>query len=407
MKENKKKLSVERLINVEAMLDRYVAEGKIPGYNCLISQDFEEVAYFQNGLKDVEQSKPMDRNTVFRIYSMTKPLTSIAIMQLYEKGLCLLDDPVHRYIPEWRNLKVFKSGEAADFETSDPERAMTIKDLLMHTSGLTYGFQESHPVDEIYRREGISSLTNGATLKDMAKTLVDIPLQFSPGTEWNYSISTDVLGYLVEIISGQSLDAYFDDNILIPLGMSDTGFSVRPNQQQQFAACYDFLRKTDENDLRYKLQDDPKTSRYLETPSLLSGGGGLVSTIDDYYIFTKMLLGKGKYNGVRILGSKTFEYMSRNHLPQDNDLASMGKSRFTESGFNGVGFGLGFSVVMNAAQSGVLCSDGELAWGGMASTCFWVDPEEAITVVFMTQLIPSGCYPVRNQLRAAVYQALC
>jgi CubicO group peptidase (beta-lactamase class C family) len=389
------------------MLDRYVAEGKLPGYNCLISQNFEEVAYFQNGLKDVEQSKPMDRNTVFRIYSMTKPLTSVAIMQLYEQGLFLLDDPVHRYIPEWRNLKVFKSGNAEEYEVSSPERVMTIKDLLLHTSGLTYGFQESHPVDEIYRREGISSLTNGETLKDMAQQLIDIPLQFSPGSEWNYSISTDVLGYLVEIISGQSLDVYFQENILTPSGMSDTGFSVQPNQKQQFAACYDYLRKSDENGIRYKLQDDPKTSCYLEKPSLLSGGGGLVSTIDDYYIFTKMLLGKGEYKGVRILGSKTIEYMSRNHLPKDQDLASLGRSRFTESGFNGVGFGLGFSVVMNAAQSGVLCSDGELAWGGMASTCFWVDPEEEITVIFMTQLIPSGCYPVRNQLRAAVYQALC
>ena len=407
MKENKKKLSIERLNRVEAMLDRYVAEGKLPGYNCLISQNFEEVAYFQNGLKDVERSKPMDRNTVFRIYSMTKPLTSVAIMQLYEQGLCLLDDPVHLYIPEWRDLKVFKSGDAANFEFKYAARAMTIKDLLLHTSGLTYGFQESHPVDEIYRKENISSLVQGATLKSMAEQLVDIPLQFSPGTEWNYSVSTDVLGYLVEIISGQSLDTYFDDNILTPLGMSDTGFSVRPNQQQQFAACYDYLRKADENGIRYKLQDDPKTSRYLETPTLLSGGGGLVSTIDDYYIFTKMLLGKGEFNGVRILGSKTVEYMSRNHLPHDNDLAAMGKSRFTESGFGGVGFGLGFSVVMNAAQSGTLCSDGEIAWGGMASTCFWVDPEEAIAVIFMTQLIPSGCYPVRNQLRAAVYQALC
>jgi CubicO group peptidase (beta-lactamase class C family) len=407
LKGNRKKLSIERLNRVETMLDRYVTEGKLPGYNCLISQNFEEVAYFQNGLKDVEQTKPMDRNTVFRIYSMTKPLTSIAIMQLYEQGLCLLDDPVHRYIPEWRNLKVFISGDASDFEVTKPDRAMTIKDLLLHTSGLTYGFQESHPVDQMYRNEDISSLVQGATLAGMAEQLVDIPLQFSPGTQWNYSVSTDVLGYLVEIISGQSLDAYLQDNILTPLAMNDTGFSVRPDQQQQFAACYDYLIKADENGHRYRLSDDPKTSRYLEKPTLLSGGGGLVSTIDDYYIFTKMLLGKGEYNGVRVLGSKTIEYMSRNHLPQNNDLAAIGRSRFTESGFNGVGFGLGFSVVMNAAQSGVLCSDGELAWGGMASTCFWVDPEEAITVIFMTQLIPSGCYPVRNQLRAAVYQALC
>ena len=407
MHDKPKKLSIERLNKVETLLDRYLEEGKIPGYNCLISQNGEEVAYFQNGLKDVKRSKPVDRSTLFRIYSMSKPITSVALMQLYEQGLFLLDDPVHRYIPEWKNLKVFQSGDAADYEVADPERPMTIKDLFLHTSGLTYGFQESHPVDEIYRREGISSLDQGATLEDMAQQLVDIPLQFSPGSQWNYSISTDVLGYLIEIISGQRLDAYLQEHIFTPLGMSDTGFSVRPDQQARFAACYDYLRGADENGLRYKLQDDPELSRYLEAPSLLSGGGGLVSTIDDYYIFTKMLLAKGEYNGVRILGRKTVEYMSRNHLPLDQDIAAMGQSRFAESGYSGVGFGLGLSVVMNAAQSGVLCSDGELAWGGMASTCFWIDPEEAITVIFMTQLIPSGCYPVRNQLRAAVYQALC
>ena len=406
--ENKtKKLSVKRLNNVEKLLDRYVSEGKIPGYNCLISQHNNEVVYFQNGLKNAERSKPIDRSTVFRIYSMTKPLTSVALMQLYEQGLFLLDDPVHRYIPEWKNLKVFKSGDATNFEVCDPDRPMTIKDLLLHTSGLTYGFQRSHAVDEIYRREGISSLIEGATLKTMADQLVDIPLQFSPGSEWNYSIATDVLGYLIEILSGQSLDAYFQEHILTPLGMTDTGFSVKPDQAARFAACYTYLREANERGTYYDLEDDPQTSRYLETPTLLSGGGGLVSSIDDYYIFTKMLLNKGEYKGVRILGSKTVEYMSRNHLPQDKDLSEMGQSRFSETNYGGVGFGLGFSVVMNAAQSGVMSSEGEIAWGGMASTCFWVDPEEDIIVIFMTQLIPSGCYPIRGQLHAAVYQALC
>lgn len=407
MNNKSKKLSVKRLNIVEKLLNRYVSEGKIPGYNCLISQHNNEVAYFQNGLKDVEQSKPIERSTLFRIYSMTKPLTSVALMQLYEQGLFLLDDPVHRYIPEWKNLKVFKSGDATDFEVCDLNRSMTIKDLLLHTAGLTYGFQRSHAVDEIYRREGISSLVEGATLKTMAEQLVDIPLQFSPGSEWNYSIATDVLGYLIEIISGQSLDAYFQENILTPLGMTDTGFSVKPDQTSRFAACYLYLREANESGAYYDLEDDPQTSRYLNTPTLLSGGGGLVSSIDDYYVFTKMLMNKGEYKGTRILGSKTVEYMSRNHLPFDQDLAAMGQSRFSETNYNGVGFGLGFSVVMNAAQSGVLSSEGEIAWGGMANTCFWVDPEEEIIVIFMTQLIPSGCYPIRGQLHAAVYQALC
>ena len=407
MKDTRKKLSIDRLGNVEDVLDRYLGEGKIPGYNCLISQGGEEVAYFQNGLKDVERSRPIDRNTLFRIYSMTKPITCVAMMQLYEQGLFLLDDPVHRYIPEWKNLKVFKSGDANNFEVSKPERPMTIKDLFLHTAGLTYGFQASHPVDEIYRREGISSQIEGATLESMAKQLEDIPLQFSPGSRWNYSVATDVLGYLIEIIAGQPLDEYLQTRIFDPLGMRDTGFSVRPDQQDQLAACYQYSGEINDAGIRFSLEDDPQNSPYLEKPTLLSGGGGLVSTIDDYHIFCKMLLNKGEYGGVRILGSKTVEYMSRNHLPMGKDLAAMGQSRFAETNYNGVGFGLGFSVVLDATQSGVLSSEGEIAWGGIASTSFWVDPAEEIIAIFMTQLIPSSSYPIRSKLRAAVYQALC
>ena len=407
MKTERKTLAVDRLNNVEKLLDRYVAEGKIPGYNCLVSQGFEEIAYFQNGLKDVARSKPIDRSTLFRIYSMTKPMTSVALMQLFEQGLFLLDDPVQRFIPEWKKLKVFKSGDADHYEVSDPGRRMTIKDLLTHTSGLTYGFQESHPVDAIYRRDNISSLNEGATLKSMADQLADIPLQFSPGERWNYSVSTDVLGYLIEIISGQALDDYFQEHILTPLGMSDTSFYVKPDQASRFAACYLHSRSVNDAGTYYHLEDDPQNSRYLKKPTLLSGGGGLVSSIDDYYVFTKMLLNKGEYNGVRILGSKTVEFMARNHLPLDKDLAAMGQSRFTETNYSGVGFGLGFSVIMNSAQAGSLCSEGSIAWGGMASTAFWIDPEEEIIVIFMTQVIPSGCYPIRGQLHSAVYQALC
>lgn len=406
MKNKTKKLSRERLGKVEKLLDRYLDEGKIPGYSCLVSQGLQEVAYYQNGLKDVERTVPIDRNTVFRIYSMTKPLTSVAMMQLFEEGLFLLDDPVHRYIPDWLNLKVFESGDAENFQVSDPDRPMTIRDLFLHTAGLTYGFQEAHPVDEIYRREGISSQGSADTLESMAAKLVDIPLQFSPGLQWNYSIATDVLGHLVEIISGQSLEDYLQEHILTPLGMRDTGFSVKPGQEKRFAACYLYSPCEVEVGQYYRLEDDPQCSRYLKKPSLLSGGGGLVSTIDDYYCFCKMLLNKGELNGVRILGSKTVEFMARNHLPLDKDLAEMGQSRFSETNYNGVGFGLGFSVIMNAAQLGVLCSEGEIAWGGMASTCFWIDPVEEIIVVFMTQLIPSGCYPIRSQLHATVYQAL-
>ena len=406
MKRQIKKLSIDRLSRVEALLDGYLSEQKIAGYNCLISQHAEELAYFQNGLKDVARSKPIDRSTVFRIYSMTKPITSVAMMQLYEQGLFQLDDPVHHYIPEWKDLEVFEAGDATNYTVSSAKQPMTIKDLFRHTAGLTYGFQHAHPVDEMYRNQGISSLVEGETLASMAKKMADIPLQFSPGTQWNYSVATDVLGYLVEIISGQPLDVYFQEHIFTPLGMHDTGFHIKPDQESRFAACYEYKPNSNEVGTHYGLQDDPEGSRYLKRPSLLSGGGGLVSTIDDYYIFCKALLNKGEYRGVRILGSKTVDFMARNHLPLNQDLAQMSQSRFNEAKSHGVGFGLGFSVVMDAAQSSVLCSEGEIAWGGMASTYFWIDFAEEIIVIFMTQLIPSGCYPIRNQLCATVYQAL-
>jgi CubicO group peptidase (beta-lactamase class C family) len=323
-------------------------------------------------------------------------------MMLYERGAFQLDDPVHRYIPQWQKLKVFAAGDENDYRVTAPLRAMTVKDLLTHTSGLTYGFMQSHPVDAMYRAQDIGGMAAAGTLEEMVRKLSEIPLQFSPGTRWNYGVSTDVLGYLVQKLSDKPFDVFVRERITQPLAMTDSGFSVRPEQTKRFAACYERVPNTN----TFRLQDDPQDSAYLRPPTFLSGGGGMVSTIDDYHTFARMLLGKGEHGGVRILGRKTLEYMTLNHMPGNKDLAAMGQPVFSETPYDGIGFGLGFSVVIDPAAAGVLDSVGEFAWGGAASTYFWVDPAEALIVVFMTQLIPSSSYPVRRQLKQLVYQAL-
>jgi CubicO group peptidase (beta-lactamase class C family) len=333
---------------------------------------------------------------------MSKPITSVALMMLYEKGAFQLDDPVAKYIPEWRDLKVFAGGDEKSYHVSAPARPMNVKDLLTHCSGLTYGFLGTHPVDAMYRAAKIGGGAPGATLAGMVDDLARIPLQFSPGTQWNYSVSTDVLGYLVQVLADQDFDQFVAEKITRPLGMDDTGFFVAPKNHDRFAACYDRVAAT--NSL--KLQDDPKKSPYLARPTFLSGGGGMVSTIDDYHTFTRMLLGKGAANDVRILGRKTVEYMTLNHLPGNKDLAAMGQPIFSETPYDGIGFGLGFSVILDPATANVLDSPGEFAWGGAASTYFWIDPVEELIVIFMTQLLPSSSYPIRRQLKALVYQAL-
>ncbi|NJN50831.1 MAG: beta-lactamase family protein [Gammaproteobacteria bacterium] len=395
-------IAVDRLAALEPFLDAYVSSGRLPGCACLVSRHGKEACFTSIGMRDVERKLPIERDTVFRIYSMTKPITSVALMTLYERGAFALDDPVARYIPQWQKLKVFASGNENDFRVTEPARAMRIKDLFTHTSGLTYGFMQSHPVDGMYRAQDIGGMATSGTLEEMIGKLADIPLQFSPGARWNYGVSTDVLGYLVQKLADMPLDEFVRTRITDPLAMKDSGFKVRPDQAARFAACYERIPNTD----AYRLQDDATRSAYLSQPSFLSGGGGMVSTIDDYHNFTRMLLGKGEYGGSRILGRKTLEYMTLNHMPDNKDLAAMGQPVFSETPYDGVGFGLGFSVVIDPAKSNVIDSVGEYAWGGAASTYFWVDPAESLVVIFMTQLIPSSSYPLRRQLKQIVYQTL-
>jgi CubicO group peptidase (beta-lactamase class C family) len=333
-------------------------------------------------------------------------------MMLFEEGRIALDEPVHKYIPEWKNQGVFVAGSAPAFLTRPPARPMLIVDLLRHTSGLTYGFQQRSNVDAAYREMKIADMLAGRTLDQMIEDLAKIPLEFSPGEAWNYSVSTDVLGYLIGKISGQPFEQFLKERIFDPLGMTDTGFHVPEEKAHRLAACYSadppgkmtFLAA--ERKPTLTLQDDPAKSPYLSPPSFVSGGGGLCSTAADYLSFCRALLNGGELGGVRLLGPKTLKLMTSNHLPGGVDLPALSRSMFAEAAYNGVGFGLGFSVTMDPAKTLIPGSAGEHAWGGAASTAFWIDPAEELIAIFMTQLMPSSAYPVRRELRTMVYSAI-
>lgn len=391
------------LRSIDDYLARYISTDKIAGALTLVCRAGEVVHFSPIGLRDRERSLPMTSDTVFRIYSMSKPITSVALMQLYERGLVQLDDSVHRFIPEWADLRVLDGGTYPDFRTRPAARPMTVRDLLSHQSGLTYGFLEgSTPLDDAYREARVLGQGNGATLADMVKTLAGLPLQFSPGDHWNYSVSTDVLGYLVEVISGQPFDEYLADHIFSPLRMHSTGFQVRPDQADRFAANY----APTGADGGLRLIDDPRDSNYLKPQTFFSGGGGLVSTAADYLRFCQMLLNGGHLDRARILGRKTIDLMTSNHLTGGRQMTDAALGRFSETPYAGMGFGLGFAVMLDPATAQVSSSPGEYTWGGAASTAFWIDPVEELIVIFMTQLMPSTTYNFRRELRAIVYGAL-
>ncbi len=412
----------QRLERIAAHFDRYVDDGRLPGVSVLVSRGGRIAYTHRYGERDCERSLPVTSDTIFRIYSMTKPIVSVAAMQLYEQGCFQLKDPVSRWIPEFANARVFAGGNVTQYQTREPASEVTVHSLLTHTSGLTYDFHFANEVDALYRANGFNWGAPG-NLEETCEALASLPLLFDPGTEWNYSYSTDVLGRVVELVSGQPLDEYLIDHVTGPLGMTDTGFEVPAADAERFAANYttaaaatrSFAGNTgaapppyrpDDPGLQRTLMDDPANSAYLGPPKILSGGGGLVSTMGDYHRFTQMLRNGGQLDGVRTIGRRTLEFMASNHLPGGTDLTECGRALFSEAAFDGVGFGLGFSVVLDPAKAQVVSSKGEFAWGGAASTAFWVDPVEDITVVFLTQLLPSSTHPIRPELKALVYQAL-
>jgi CubicO group peptidase (beta-lactamase class C family) len=401
-------LSGERLARIDDHLERrYVGPKKIAGALTLVARRGEVAHLSPVGMMDIERETPMREDTIFRIYSMSKPITSVALMMLWEESHFQLHDSVHRFIPEWQDLQVYASGTHPNYLTVPPDRPMAIRDLMSHQSGLTYGFMNRTNVDAAYRKVGLGSATisgggeaRGGTLREMVEKLAEVPLEFSPGAHWNYSVSTDVLGYLVEVISGQPFDQYLQERIFEPLGMVDTAFHVSGENAERFAANY-----SRGPDKRLVLTDDPAASHYLEPPTFFSGGGGLVSTASDYWRFCQMLLNGGELDGVRILGRPTIDLMTTNHLPDGQDLSQRGVSSYSETGNEGAGFGLGFAMTLDPTKTGG-GSVGEYYWGGAASTIFWNDPKEDLAVIFMTQFMPSGAFNFRGQLKQLVYSAI-
>jgi CubicO group peptidase (beta-lactamase class C family) len=393
------KAAFERL---EAHLKRrYIDAGRFPGSQVLVYRRGKIVHSAVQGFADLDRKIPVKDDTIFRIYSMTKPITSVAFMMLVEEGAVALDEPVHKYIPEWKNLGVFQAGNAPAFLTRPPSRPMLIVDLLRHTSGLTYGFQQRTNVDAAYREKKIGEIEKAGTLQSMIDDLAKLPLEFSPGEAWNYSVATDVIGYLIGQVSGMPFEQFLKERIFDPLGMNDTDFFVPADKADRLAACYSADGKGG-----MTLQDDPATSSFLVPPSFISGGGGLCSTAADYLTFCRALINGGELGGVRLIGPKTLALMTSNHLPGGRDLPEMSRSLFSEAAYNGIGFGLGFSVTLNPAQTLIPGSAGEYAWGGAATTSFWIDPAEELIAIFMTQVLPSSTYPLRRELRTMVYSAI-
>jgi CubicO group peptidase (beta-lactamase class C family) len=390
-----------RLARIDAHFQRYIDDGLLTGWQVVVNRHGHVVHHSAAGHRDRDEGLPWLDDTVVRLYSMTKPITSVAAMMLYEQGLFELKDPVSAFIPSFADARVYRGGSAAKPITDPVTEPMRIWHLLTHTSGLTYGFHNQHVTDAIYRAGGFEwGAPPDIDLEAACDRWAAMPLAFQPGREWNYGVSTDVLGRLVEVISGQSLADFFEERIFRPLGMTDTGFFVRPDQVGRAARLYSPHPATG------KAFISPLESMETELPAFLSGGGGLWGTAADYLRFTRFLLGRGELDGARLLGSRTVDYMTRNHLPGNVDLETYGRPLFAETTYDGVGFGLGFSVQLDPAAYRVLSSPGEYAWGGAASTAFWCDPLEDISVVFLTQLLPSSTHPIRPQLKQLVYQAL-
>ena len=396
----------DRLRRLDGHFARYVDGGLLSGWLLTVSRHGKLAYVAHYGDRDREAGLEVTPDTLWRIYSMTKPITSVATMMLYEEGAIELTDPVSRYIPAFKHQRVFTGGNDQRPVTVPATEPVRVHHLLTHTAGLTYGFHRNHPVDAMYRAAGFDlDHRPKTTLAEACDLWASLPLLFQPGTEWNYSVATDVLGRVVEVASGLRLDEFFTQRILEPLGMADTGFYAKPDDLHRLATLYG-------RDLEGKAARMDGLGRAARSePLMLSGGGGLVSTAADYNRFLQMLLHRadspaGELDGVRLLSPRTVAYMGRNHLPGNQDLAQFGRPLNAESPQVGTGFGLGFAVVGDPAALKVVSSEGELSWGGAASTAFWIDPAEELTVSFFTQLIPSSAYPIRGQLRQLVYQAL-
>ncbi|MCW2600732.1 MAG: serine hydrolase [Frankiales bacterium] len=389
-----------RLARIDTHFERYVDDGRLVGWQVLVGRHGQVAHSSTYGLADREAGRPVADDTLWRIYSMTKPVVSVAAMVLWEQGLFELTDEVSRFIPSFADAQVFDKGSASKPFLVPVAEPVRLWHLLSHTSGLTYGFLQVHPVDMLYREAGFEfGAPPGTDLAAACDAWAGLPLRFQPGSAWGYGVSTDVLGRVIEVVSGQPLDVFVREQVLEPLGMTDTRWWVEGPDTERLAALYAaYEQKT----VRYDVFGDAA----LRKPALLSGGSGLVSTAADYWRFCQLLVGRGEVDGVRVLAPRTLELMTRNHLPAGVDLAVANSGGFAETVFDGIGFGLGFATVLDPTPGKTASSVGEYYWGGLASTAFWVDPSTGISAVFLTQLLPSSTYPIRAQLRQLVYSAL-
>jgi len=392
-----------RLDRLTNWMQRYVDAGKLPFGHVVVSRHGQPVFSSHVGMADVDADRAYTDDAIVRLYSMTKPITAVAYMQLEEQGLIHLEDPLEKWLPEFADTPVFERVAPRVNSRRPRSRSITIHDLLKHTSGLTYGLFAGDPVAGEYIRQKTDFNKHDGPLSEVCQRLAQIPLAFNPGERWNYSVSIDVLGRVIEVVSGQTLDQYFKQHIFDPLEMNDTSFRVPASKKNRLTALY---MKNDDETL--KLIETGENSSWADDGNpvtCFSGGGGLAGTMAHYWKFVEMLRGLGKgANGARILGAKTVQFMASNHLR--GDIADMGVDSFAEVSFHGVGFGLGMYSILDPTKSGMICSKGEFGWGGLASTVFWIDPVEDITTVFLTQQIPSSGYPLRRELRALVYGAL-
>ena len=440
-------LDSARLRRLEEWLEQQVSQNRVAGASVLVARHGSTALFKSAGLARIDSehasATPFARDTLVRLYSMTKPVTTVAAMMLYELGYFQLDDPVAWYLPEFADTAVWNGNVPTGAEDADailkqvePQHApFTVRQLMTHTAGLTYSFMQATPVDRYYREHDLNFPGSSSPLDELVTRLAKAPLLCQPGTQWNYSASTDVLGRLVEVWSGLSLDQFFSQHIFAPLQMHDTGFHVETGKQARFA---DLMGPAAGGDLGgiggagagVTPDEDPSklstaraaakgfhhappvilepgaVSSFLQAPPLLSGGGGLTGSIDDFARFTQMLLNGGELDERRLLSSKTVDFMRQNHLPGNVDMAAMGQAVWSETSYQGIGFGLGFAVVLDPVEAQMITSAGEYHWGGAASTFFWIDPVEDLSVILLTQLYPSSTYPIRRELRTALYQAI-
>lgn len=392
----------DRLAAIDAFLQaRYLDTGRLPNAQLLIARD-GEIAHFSHQGAAREGGPNIDERSLFRIASMTKPITSLAFMMLVEEGKVAVDTPVHHVLPEFKGVGVYDGGGGGvPFVTKATTEPMRMLDLLRHTAGLTYGFQNRSNIDAAHRESKLESWHGNHDLDGFVAALGKLPLEFSPGTAWNYSVATDVLGGVVQRVSGMPLDQFFATRIFGPLGMHDTFFAVPEDKTDRLTDCYTLVEGKGR-----VIYDRGEASAWSRQPKLLSGGGGLVSTALDYHRFCRMCENGGSLDGARIVGRKTLELMTMNHLPGGKDLSSLSRSLFSETQNAGTGFGLGFAVTQDVARTMIPGSKGEYYWGGMFSTAFFIDPVERLHMVFMTQLSPSGLYPIRRELKTMIYAAL-